>query len=116
MMMHQWSSRQHTQVHQQACIGDARHTVAERDHVRSEGRGGRGMQHAMQCPHTDTRAMPETCPRHASGMRFILGLSFEKGDKDLAKRQMDAALANLPPAAIVTFEIGNEVSRLIGCL
>jgi hypothetical protein len=42
-------------------------------------------------------------------MKFIIGLNLEKGNKNLTKAQMDAAVANLPPAAIVTFEIGNEV-------
>lgn len=45
-------------------------------------------------------------------MKFILGLTFESGDKELARRQMQAAIANLPPSAIVSFEVGNEVGSM----
>jgi hypothetical protein len=58
---------------------------------------------------------PLTALYRETGTRYILGLNFEKGDIDLAKRQMDAAIRGLPADAIVSFEIGNEVrcSRLM---
>jgi hypothetical protein len=46
-----------------------------------------------------------------TGTRYILGLNFEKGDVELARRQMQAALNGLPADAIISFEIGNEVGR-----
>jgi hypothetical protein len=46
-----------------------------------------------------------------TGTRYILGLNFEKGDVELARRQMQAALNGLPADAIISFEIGNEVGQ-----
>jgi hypothetical protein len=45
----------------------------------------------------------------ATGAKYIIGLNFEHGDVDLARRQMRAAKAGLLPGSILTFEIGNEV-------
>ncbi|KIY91271.1 hypothetical protein MNEG_16693 [Monoraphidium neglectum] len=44
----------------------------------------------------------------ATGAKYIIGLNFEHGDVDLARRQMRAAKAGLLPGSILTFEIGNE--------
>ena len=44
----------------------------------------------------------------ATGVKFIVGLNFEAGDADLARRQLRAAEAKLRPGSILTFEIGNE--------
>jgi len=48
----------------------------------------------------------------ATGAKFILGLNFEAGDAELAKKQMQAAESKLKPGSIVTYEIGNEVRDL----
>lgn len=45
----------------------------------------------------------------ATGMKFILGLNFFRNNVTLARAQMDAATASLPPGSIMSFEIGNEV-------
>lgn len=49
-----------------------------------------------------------------TGMLFILGLNFEKGDIDLARQQFEIARKYLPPESIITFEIGNEVGGVGG--
>jgi hypothetical protein len=43
-----------------------------------------------------------------TGAQFILGVNLEEGDTGLAVKQMQAAQAKLPAAAIQHFEIGNE--------
>jgi hypothetical protein len=45
----------------------------------------------------------------SAGLKFTIGVNFFKGDVTLARRQMDAAKKQLPPASIEQFEIGNEV-------
>lgn len=49
----------------------------------------------------------------ATGMTFILGLNFYDQNVELAKNQMDAARKGLPEGSIQSFEIGNEVSRVL---
>lgn len=44
----------------------------------------------------------------ATGAKFIIGVNLEDGDPELAAKQMAAAKAALPAAAIESFEIGNE--------
>jgi hypothetical protein len=47
---------------------------------------------------------------YATGARFMLGLNLMAADPSLSLAQMQAAQAQMPAEAIVTFEIGNEVS------
>lgn len=44
-----------------------------------------------------------------TGAKYIIGVNLEDGDADLALKQAQAALDNLPPGSIETFEVGNEV-------
>lgn len=46
-----------------------------------------------------------------TGVKYILGLNFQKGDVELARAQWEAAKQHLPAEALLTFEIGNEVSN-----
>jgi hypothetical protein len=45
-----------------------------------------------------------------TGAKYILGLTFETGDIELARNQMNKAKRMLPGESIISFEIGNEVS------
>jgi hypothetical protein len=44
-----------------------------------------------------------------TGAQYIMSVNFEKGDVELARAQLKMAKDNLPAAAILTTEIGNEV-------
>lgn len=80
-------------------------------------------RHARQwqllLPQSVPLLVPGNCPTltllttlltlHNAGMRFIFGLNFFKLNVSLAVEQMDAILAHLPRAAILAFEVGNEV-------
>jgi hypothetical protein len=44
-----------------------------------------------------------------TGAQYIMSVNFEKGDQELARAQFKMAKDNLPAAAIVSTEIGNEV-------
>jgi hypothetical protein len=49
-------------------------------------------------------------PPSATGVMYIFGLNFKKGDVALAKNQMDTIFREIPYYAIMSFELGNEVS------
>jgi hypothetical protein len=48
-------------------------------------------------------------PLPVTGVMYIFGLNFKKGDVALAKNQMDTIFREIPYYAIMSFELGNEV-------
>jgi hypothetical protein len=50
-----------------------------------------------------------TAIHQATGARFLLGVNLAAANPSLSLQQMQAAQAQMPPEAIVTYEIGNEV-------
>jgi hypothetical protein len=56
---------------------------------------------------------PAAHPLSATGVMYIFGLNFQKGDVALAKNQMDTIFREIPYYAIMSFELGNEVSSSV---